>query len=131
MLKAELQKLHDKLAKAYQKECQRATLLEAANDKLEIDLSEAQKSIAKLQVEIGNLRDKNELLAEAEHAIRCVRLPHVELENEHLEKQANSFANECLRMKTQYRDLLRAFRDAISQGLRGDLKDPAPWEHGE
>ena len=62
-------------------------------------------------IEIENLKD-------SEHAIRCVRMPHLEMTVESLERQLKKATEEYIRKETEYQEALGTLKTLIQNQQR-------------
>ena len=114
MLKAKLQVEYDKLLKTYEGLDRAADLMILSNKELRAELVE--------------VKGRNVALEESEHAIRCVRLPHVELENEQLKDQVSKLLKRVRRDDIAYKDLASTFQTFVqrtqSEEYIWSMRDP-------
>lgn len=115
MLKAELQKAYDE-QKVHLATC-RASLAEVRED-----LDEAKRSIDKLQM-------KYTMVEENCHAMRTIRMPHLELENETLKQQVSRLLSRVRQDDLAYKALAGVFKTHIQKVQSADfiwnMRDPS------
>jgi vacuolar-type H+-ATPase subunit D/Vma8 len=121
MLKVELQKAYDKLKRGHNT----LTILHDAA----VRLAHAYKGeLAEERDRYVKLHEEYVAVEESEHAIRCIRLPYVELENEKLKDQVSRLLKKTREVDIAYKDLASAFQTFIQRTQTEDfiwrMRDP-------